>query len=250
MDPAHAHIIIALSDPGASRGMIDHSCVVRARASNSDMTPLAREICNRFTQHFKTSRSLLAGGVSVDAIPGKNGDARKVSISFNCPSFTEELLQDIADNCLSPEFVQSLTPTLNDETMIELHNSSRYRMTGRSASFAGKDWRDSRRYGHVLVMQEAMNAVKSGACTSCEVVLGLSRLGSSSDTVIPTFIQVQAGLNSKDVDRAVADMVASRINSMQVNRIKESIFKEDNPSFYGSERGGSTLSHESIRLKA
>lgn len=249
MDPAHAHIIVALTDPGANRGMTEHTCMVRARASNSDMTALARQICNRFTQHFKASRPLLAGGVSVHVIPGKDRHAQKVLISFHCPSFTEELLSDVADNCLSTEFVKSLGQSINDQTVIELHNSSRHRMTGRSYTFSGKDWRDPRRYGHVLVMQEAMNAVKSGACSSCEVALGLSRTGSVSESVVPTLIHVHTIPDSKTADKSLGEKIASRINSLEVNRIKESVITEENPSFYGSDRGGSTVSHESIGLR-
>ena len=246
IDPTQVHIVLALTDPGTSRSS-ETTHLVSALASNREYGMLARQICSRLSAHVKDTKTVIAGGISVEIIPRKDGSVGRVCVSIGTHGFTEELVRDVRDKIASFENLKGLSPGVSESTVVELRTSQRHRGTGTSFGFAGKAWIDPRRFGHVVARQEALNLIRSGACTACQVTIRLGNETEMEGQIPVASIHVDSFGTSKESDKSLTEKVIARIKKRTVTEIQESVFTEPNASFYVLECGGSVCNHDVIR---
>jgi hypothetical protein len=244
IDPSLVHIVLALTDN--IREARPSGVFCEARASEQELTPVARLICREVTKYLETYNRPIPGGVSVDILPDSNQDIKLISISFFCPSMNSEFLKDISQRCVSKEYLKSISPHVHDDAVIDIRHSARNRTTGRSFAFTGKSWDDPRRYGHVLARQEALYLVKSGACSKCEIKLRLEDTTSVESDIRVLSVNVYSFGSSKEADLVLAKKVLERFSKRTIKELQESVLKEPTSSCFALGHGGSLCHHEFV----
>ena len=238
IDPTNVHVIIAITP--CEKTALDRT-TVRGTASKmelSDLAPAARTLVEKISASL--GKASLAGGVVVE-LSYHNSRVEKISVGIDA-ALTEQLLSGMAKDIMNNQFLGGLTALIAPETLIEIRQTERTRTTGVSSRFTGKDWAKPARHGHVIARQEAVNLVKTGACTMCEVTLTYA----PSFTAEASLAVVSVNSFGSADDKQLAQQVRERLAQRSVREIKESILKDANATLFSLHRGGSVCNHEFV----
>jgi hypothetical protein len=244
IDPALVHIILAITD--SKREPRSSGVCCEAVASDNDLNPIARRICTHFTKYLRDHNRSLVGGVSVDVLPNAKGDVHVISVAFFCPSLDSELVNNLAEQCLSKEYLKSVSHRVHDDTVVEIRHSGRGKASGRNRGFTGKSWDDARRYGQILARQEALHLVKTDACSKCEIRIRLGDTTSVDSDIHVLSVNVNSFGTSKNGDAVLAKNVLDRCSKRTIKELQESTLKEPTSTFFALDHGGSLCSAEFI----
>ncbi len=244
IDPAHLHIIMAITD--GMRDLKTGGVICRARARENEVHPVARVVCKTVSTYLRSKKHPLVGGISVDVFPDTDSSIRSIGISFYAPTNLGDIVKEMRETCLSGDSLRSLSPYILNNTKISIQHANRLGMTGRSLCSTGKSWDDPRRYGQALARLGATNLVKNGACAECEVALHLSdSIGIENEIAL-----VNIGINQFGSSKASKTILETNIitpfHRKSVREIRDSILKDPNATFFALDHGGSACLDEFV----
>jgi hypothetical protein len=248
IDPAHVHVILAITqslDKDRSNG---HSVTCRARASatQSDALRVARNTEQAITQYRRANGGVhVSGGIVVEVEASKTW-IRSIVISFSSKSSSDRFLSDIAGNVLASEFLLSLSPKITTDTSVVLKNINRASAGGISSEYCGKDWGHPLRHAHVLACQEAQNLVQSAKTFECEVEMRVGAPISESLPVVVSGIHICSREPQSNDDNQLMQCVLERCSTRTAHDVKGLTFDDRFGSFLALNTGGSSCSIESF----
>lgn len=211
-DPVNAHIIITIEP---SRGATLNSVLGVSRSAHQRVGDKVARLVEERILKLAESTAMSVRGLEICVSLTSTAETGEIDVSFTCEKMNEFVA------AIASCFVD---PSISNNTIVNIRNINKMKLTGKSYEWAGKDW--TKRFGYIFAKIEA------NQIGSCIVKLNFDCTEKVRNVqVFGTEVNVEP--------------IQDRIKNIDLNKLKTKIMGSDpHATFFALKQGGSSCNPE------